>query len=149
MADAVFAWVAADDPCMAAVHELRHEALFAPFGIARDDRWDDKGEDRRHVVAAIDGAIVGYASLILPGDGTGHVRQVSVRPSLQRSGIGGALMREVEAEARRLGLELLWLNARHTAESFYHRLGYRTVSGRFPSGRTGIPHVRMELPLVG
>ncbi|MGB4441897.1 MAG: GNAT family N-acetyltransferase [Coriobacteriia bacterium] len=137
-------WIEADDPRMTEVHELRHEALFAPFGIPRDDHWDDAGEDRRHVIAVRDGRVVGYACLLLDADGGGHVRQVSVFPGLQRSGVGRVLMSEVDAEAARLGLPLLWLNARVTAEPFYHRLGYQTVSDVFPSGRTGVPHVRME-----
>jgi len=137
-------WIDADDPRMAEVHALRHEALFAPFGIPRHDGWDDAGEDRRHVIALCGGRVVGYACLLLDAEGDGHVRQVSVFPELQRSGVGRALMSEVDAEAARLGLSLLWLNARITAEPFYHRLGYSTVSDRFPSGRTGMPHVRME-----
>jgi N-acetylglutamate synthase-like GNAT family acetyltransferase len=95
-------------------------------------------------VALDEGTGVGYAALLLEADGTGHIRQVSVRPALQGRGIGRALMAECEAEARRLGLPLVWLNARMTAEGFYRRLGYTTVSGTFPSGRTGVPHVRME-----
>lgn len=142
--DLAVEWIEPDDPRMAEVHELRHEALFAPFGLPRDDRWDDAGEEKRHVIATLDGRVVGYASLLLDGQGAGHVRQVSVRPGLQRHGVGSAIMREVEAYGGALGLSLLWLNARVTAEPFYHALGWRTVSGVFPSGRTGVPHVRME-----
>jgi len=137
-------WIDAADARMAEVNALRHEALFAPFGLARDDRWDDAGEDRRHLVAVSDGRVVGYACMLLGPARDGHMRQVSVSPALHGTGIGRALMEEAEAEAVRIGLELLWLNARVTAEAFYHRLGYATVSGVFPSGRTGVPHVRME-----
>lgn len=137
-------WIEADDPRMEQAHALRHEALFAPFGIPRDDRWDDGGVDRRHVVALRDGQVAGYACMLVAADGSAHVRQVSVWPHLQRGGVGRALMESIEAEARGTGLTLLWLNARVPAEDFYRRLGYRTVSGEFPSGRTGIPHVRME-----
>lgn len=138
------AWIGPDDPRIAEVHALRHEALFAPFGLSRDDRWDDEGEDRLHVIAVLDSQVVGYACLLLDAQGTGHVRQVSVWPGLQNLGVGSAVMREVEAEAQRRQLPLLWLNARVTAEPFYRRIGYDTVSGIFPSGRTGVPHVRME-----
>lgn len=137
-------WVDPDDARMAEAHAVRHEALFEPFGLPRDDRWDDAGEDRRHLVAMRDERVAGYACLLLEPDGTGHVRQVSVRPNLQGLGIGSALMREVEAEALRLGVRLLWLNARVTAQPFYASLGWVTLPGVFPSGRTGMPHVRME-----
>lgn len=129
---------------MRQVHALRHEVLFAPFGISRDDSWDDEGADRRHLVALSGERVVGYACLIIEPGGSGHVRQVSVSGSRQGEGIGGALMREAEGEASRLSLSLLWLNARVPVEGFYRRLGFATVSGTFPSGRTGLPHVRME-----
>lgn len=148
MGDVEIVMIADDDPRMADVHALRHEALFAPFGITREDGWDDSGVDKRHVVAILDGEVAGYASLLLEPDGTGHVRQVSVRPTLHGNGIGRDLMLACESEARRLGIDLLWLNARVTAEGFYHRVGYVTVSEEtFPSGRTGMPHVRMEKPI--
>jgi GNAT superfamily N-acetyltransferase len=146
-APVTFRWIDAADPLMAEVDAVRHEALFAPFGLPRLDGWDDDGAALRHVAALEGGRVVAYACLILEADGSGHVRQVSVRPERHGAGIGRALMLEVEAEARRLELPLLWLNARCTAEPFYHRVGYETVSGVFPSGRTGVDHVRMERPL--
>lgn len=144
MSNIILEWIAADDPRMQAVHTLRHEALFAPFGVPRDDGWDDAGGDRKHLVAMLDGEVVGYTCLLLDADGRGHLRQVSVTPGLQRSGIGGALMREAEAEAVRLGLPLIWLNARASAQGFYTRHGWSPVGELFPSGRTGLPHIRME-----
>ena len=147
MASFTLEWIEVTDPRMAEVHAVRHEALFAPFGIPRDDRWDDEGADRCHLTASLDGRVVGYACLVLDPDGSGHVRQVSVLASARGQGIGRALMLEVELEARRRKLPLVWLNARCTAEGFYHNMGWRTVSGVFPSGRTGVPHVRMEWPL--
>jgi len=181
----VLRWIAPDEPLMREVHALRHAVLFAPFGLERNDTWDDAGADRLHLVAlspeaggaegstlaadpaggaeeatrAADPAateetmaargpeLVGYASLLLEPDGTAHVRQLSVRTDRQRRGIGRALMREAEAEATRRDVPLIWLNARVTAEAFYHRLGYATVTGVFPSGRTNLPHVRMEKQL--
>jgi GNAT superfamily N-acetyltransferase len=155
------AWIAADDARMRDIHALRHEVLFAPFGLPRDDSWDDAGVDRLHLVAVHDAqdgsglpgepaaAILGYLSLLLEAEGMGHVRQVSVREDRQGAGIGRALMAEAEAEAQRRGLVVLWLHARVSAEAFYHRLGSVTTSdGTFPSGRTGMPHVRMEKRLL-
>ena len=172
MVTVVLRWIAPDEPLMQEAHALRHAVLFAPFGLERNDAWDDAGADRLHLVAlsqeaggaegarlaadpaatedataARGPALVGYASLLLEPDGTAHVRQLSVRTDRQRRGIGRALMREAEAEAARRHIQLIWLNARVTAEAFYHRLGYATVTGVFPSGRTNLPHVRMEKQL--
>lgn len=141
-------WIDASDPLMAQVNALRHEVLFAPFGIERDDRWDDEGADRLHLVALAGGEVVGYTCLVLEPYGTGHLRQVSVRGDVRRRGLGAALVAEAEAEARRRGIGLVWLNARRSAEGFYHRLGYATTSDVFSSGRTNLPHVRMEKRLA-
>jgi GNAT superfamily N-acetyltransferase len=139
----VLRWIASDDPFMVQVNDLRHEVLFAPFGVRRDDGWDDEGTDRMHLVALDGDRVVGYACLLLEA-ASGHCRQVSVRPELQGAGIGREMMVEIEREARRRDYGLLWLNARTHASGFYERLGYEVVSGEFPSGRTGLPHVRME-----
>lgn len=141
-------WVSADDPRMAEANDLRHAVLYAPFGVPRTADWGDADESVRLLVVSREGRVVGFASLVLEGSGSARVRQVSVAFDVQGTGVGRALMREVEAEARRRGLTRLWLEARTTAERFYHRLGYVTVSGVHPSGRTGLPHVTMELPLA-
>lgn len=146
MADIVLEWIQTSDHRMPEVDELRHIALFEPFGLPRVDKWNDDIPGARHLVGVADGRIVGYACLIVADDG-GQVRQVCVDEQLRGSGIGKAMMVEVVAEAYRLGLAAVWLNARYTAEEFYTGLGWITTSGTFPFGRTGIPHVRMEYPL--
>ena len=147
MVDSVLEWIETDDPRMADVSELRHLVLFQPFGIPRSDTWNDDIPGIHHLVVMVDGEIVGYACLIVDGD-LGQVRQVCVQPRLQGSGVGRALMIEVVDQARRLGMSLAWLNARTSASDFYRRLGWTVTSGEFPFGRTGVPHVRMEYPLL-
>ncbi|MDZ4655220.1 MAG: GNAT family N-acetyltransferase [Coriobacteriia bacterium] len=139
-------WIETHDSRMAEVDELRYVALYEPFGIPRGDAWNDDVPGVRHLIVLVDAIVVGYACLIIEAD-RGQVRQVSVSPRLRDTGIGRSLMAEVAEEARRLGLSLVWLNARTTVEDFYHRLGWVTTSGEFPFGRTGVAHVRMEYPL--
>jgi Predicted acyltransferase len=141
-------WVSAGDPRMAEANDLRHAVLYEPFGVPRTEDWGDADASVRLVVVTRAGRVVGFASLVLEEAGSARVRQVSVAFDAQGTGVGRALMREVEAEARRSGVTRLWLEARTTAEGFYHRLGYVTVSDVHPSGRTGVPHVTMELPLA-
>lgn len=146
MVDITLEWIDTFDPRMEDVAELRYVALFEPFGIPRSDIWNDDIPGVNHLIATVEGAIAGYACLIVDED-RGQVRQVSVSPAQRGTGVGRALMIEVVAGARRFDLGELWLNARVTAEPFYARLGWQTTSGEFPFGRTGVPHVRMEYPL--
>lgn len=147
MVDIVLEWIPTDDPRMAEVSEVRHVALFEPFGLPRVDTWNDDIAGARHLIASVDGSVAGYACLIVEGS-TGQVRQVCVLPRLRGAGVGRVLMTEVVEEARRLSLDRLWLNARVTAEDFYVRLGWVVTSEAFPFGRTGVSHVRMEYPTV-
>ena len=140
-------WLAGNDPRMAEVSDLRQHVLFEPFGIPRLDQWNDMDPASHHLVAFKDGRAVAYARLIELQDDTPQVRQVAVEPELQRSGVGTALMREVGRRAQEMGFQRIHLYARVSAEAFYLRLGWITVSDDpFPYGRTGVPHVRMELP---
>lgn len=132
---------------MAEVSDLRHRVLFLPFGIPRLEEWNDLDPASHHLVVFEDVRPVAYARLIAEGD-SAQVRQVAVDDERQRSGVGTALMREVLDRARLMGLGLVYLYARVSAEAFYHRFGFVTVSDDpFPYGRTGVPHVRMEFPL--
>jgi N-acetylglutamate synthase-like GNAT family acetyltransferase len=138
-------WLSPTDPLMRQVDDLRFEVLFEPFGVPRNDMWNDAHPDVHRLAAIEDGdTVVGYSCLLVEGR-EGQVRQVSVAFDRQRSGIGRALMLETERHARALGLRRLYLNARLKAEPFYHRLGWTTLPGApFHSGRTGLLHVAME-----
>ncbi len=141
---AEYRWVSHDDPKMRDANDLRWEVLMAPFGVARDDDWGDKDPHSYHLVAFEGDRLVGYSRLIDDG-GVGQIRQVAVALDRQRSGIGSELVRETVRKARELGLDPIFLHARHHAEGFYERLGFVTVSAEpFPYGRTGMPHVRMD-----
>jgi len=132
---------------MAEVSDLRHRVLFEPFGLPRLDEWNDMDPASHHLVAFAGARAVAYARLIVEDDAA-QVRQVAVADECQHSGVGTALMREVLDRARLMGLGLVYLYARVSAEAFYHRLGFVTLSDDpFPYGRTGVPHVRMEFAL--
>lgn len=138
-------WVTHDDPCMRDVTDLRWEVLMAPFGVSRDDNWHDDDPHSHHLVAVEDGRVIGYSRLIEDG-GAGQIRQVVVAFDRQRAGIGSAMLAETVTKARELGLDPVFLHARTRAETFYQRLGFVTASAEpFPYGRTGQPHVRMEI----
>ncbi|TDB39614.1 MAG: N-acetyltransferase [Actinobacteria bacterium] len=130
---------------MREVTELRWEVLMAPFGVSRDDDWHDDDPQSHHLVAVEDGRVIGYSRLIQDGC-EGQIRQVAVSFDRQRAGIGSAMLAETVTKARELGLDPIFLHARTRAETFYQRLGFVTSSAEpFPYGRTGMPHVRMEI----
>lgn len=54
----------------------------------------------------------------------GELRQLYVRPDMQRMGLGGALLEALEAAARDWGLTFLQLGSSSAARGFYERFGY-------------------------
>ena len=124
--------------------ELRYGVLHEPFGVARDDDWHDDDPASEHVVAiAADGTVVGYSRLIMH-DTEAQIRQVAVAFDWQRSGVGSALVQALVSRALERGAHDVWLNARVPAIGFYERLGFEVASDAFASGKTGLPHRRME-----
>ena len=64
--------------------------------------------------------LAGFSSLF--GD---EIRAVYVHPAFARRGVGGALLKKVEREATKLGLERLSLRSSLNAVPFYRSHGYR------------------------
>ena len=142
-------FVSHDWPRFPEITDLRYEILQAPFGVVRDDSWNDEDPAYRHLVAiAEDGTVVGYAQLIVH-DEDAQIRQVAVGEAWQRLGVGSQLIATLVRRADEEHATQIWLNARVPAIGFYERLGFEAVGGTFNTGRTSLPHRRMEYrPLV-
>jgi len=138
--------VAGTDPTMRQVADLCYETLHRPFGVPRDDEWNEKDPLSTHFVAMDGDDLVGYTRLIRNGRGA-QLRQVAVYPAYRFRGIATALVEGAVVAARELGLELAFLNARENAVSLYERVGFRVATTPFRMGRTYLEHVRMEMPL--
>lgn len=80
------------------------------------------------------------------GDGVVKLRQMAVDPALHRSGVGAALVRRLEADARSRGVRQVVMNARLTAVPFYAALGYAEEGPLFEE--VGVPHRRMVKALA-
>ena len=99
-----------------------------------NDVLDSAGRGERIVLVAEDddGTVVGTVQVILSGPENqphrGEVAKMLVHRRGRRRGVGEALMRAAEAEARRSGKTLLVLDtASAVAERLYTRLGWQRV----------------------
>ena len=138
--------VGGTDPLLLHVRDLCYETLHRPFGVTRNDAWNETDPASTHIVALDGDRLAGYVRLIVE-DGGGHVRQVAVAHGHRGRGIAGDLVACAIARARELRLPFAFLNARANAVGIYERLGFRVVEGPFRMGRTYLKHVRMELAL--
>ena len=83
-------------------------------------------EDEIRLIVELDGELVGVGALVL---GDSELRACYVVPTSARTGVGTALVEEIERIARHHGLTHLQLLSSLTAEPLYRALGYE-VEGR-------------------
>ncbi len=126
-----------------AVHNGASVGFVLPFAHGEvEGYWQkvcaDVAIGHRLLLAALDdtGRLIGSAQLVLEARANGRhraeVQKVMVLGAQRGHGIGAALMAQVEAEARRHGRTLLYLDTsvgEAGATKFYGRLGYTHVGG--------------------
>jgi predicted GNAT family N-acyltransferase len=87
-----------------------------------------------------------YGHADVDGATTAALGRIAVTGAARGTGLGAALVRAVEAEARRRGLAEVYLEAQTHALGFYERLGYTAYGPEFEEG-SGIPHRAMRRAL--
>lgn len=78
------------------------------------------------------GELIGYF-VLMAAAGEGHLLNLSIAAPWQRSGCGGALLREAAGLAGKLGASNLFLEVRPSnlaAQALYRRFGFRKVAVR-------------------
>ena len=128
------------------VIDLRHEVLRAGLPRAMAIFPGDNEADTRHVVAERGGNIIGCATIVRrpwQDQPAWQLRGMAVARDAQGVGIGARILEFIENIVRNSDYALqLWCNARTSAEKFYEKLGWQTVSDVFDVPTAG-PHVKM------
>ncbi|RBQ16587.1 ribosomal-protein-alanine N-acetyltransferase [Spongiactinospora rosea] len=108
---------------------------------------DDQPRTRHYVVALVGGEIVGYAGLAAAGD-QADVQTIAVTAAHQGTGVGGAMLRELLAEAARRGATSVFLEVRADnpqARGVYERYGFTELGvrrGYYDDGTDAITMMR-------
>jgi putative acetyltransferase len=104
------------------------EAILEGWSCLTDDRVKqleayigNNPDNTNMLVAEIKGDIVGFGEIVPSNK---ELRAVYVSPAAGRTGIGRALLQELESVARKQGVPELWLDSSLTAEPFYLAHGY-------------------------
>ena len=96
--------------------------------LVRRSRERLEMEIERFIVAEHDNAIIGCAALYaFPDERAGELAALAVHPDFRREGYGEALMEEIEARARKLKLDDLFVLTTRTSQWFVER-GYHTAT---------------------
>jgi len=85
--------------------------------------WQEKCAKLNPFVATIDGTIVGFAEF----EPNGHIDCFYVHHEFQGAGVGAALMREIEMEAREKLLPRIYAEVSITAKPFFVSKGFQVI----------------------
>ena len=136
----------ASDEDVAGLRALRFEVFVAEQGVPAHEELDEHDAAAFHAVAVRDGAVVGTGRLVFVSGAEARVGRMAVRASVRRQGVGDALLRFLEAEARSRGIARIALHAQTYVRSFYDKHGYS--SDGEPFHEAGIEHVAMTKTLA-
>jgi predicted GNAT family N-acyltransferase len=124
---------------------LRHDVFCVEQGVPEREEVDGRDNEGIHLVAVLDGELVGTCRVLMVGT-TAQFSRLAVRSSMRRRGIATALLQAAEAETRAAGGRRLVLHAQTYARELYEVAGYRARGRVF--WEAGIEHVAMEKQLA-
>ncbi|MFJ8750757.1 GNAT family N-acetyltransferase [Streptomyces sp. NPDC102441] len=140
---------------LAACFQVRKDVFVGEQQVPEEIEYDAHDASAVHVIAvASDGSALGTGRLLHGeaavdrngGDrAVGSLGRLAVTRAARGLGVGAALVRTIEEEARTLGLAAVDLHAQTHALGFYERLGYTAYGPEFPDA--GIPHRAMRRAL--
>lgn len=116
---------------------LREHVFIREQLVPADMEWDEFDALSRHVVALVDGIPIGTGRLLPDG----HIGRMAVLREWRGKGAGSALLTDLLAIARALGMRRVLLNAQVQALPFYVRHGFQAQGEEFLDA--GIPHRQM------
>jgi len=97
---------------------------WAPWSSVQDySGWQEKLEKIKPYVALIDDIIVGFAEF----EPTGHIDCFYVHHEFQGSGVGSALIHEIEKEAVDKSISRVYAEVSITAKPFFEAKGFHVV----------------------
>lgn len=103
------------------------------LGIGEDtaEKWIEDRKTRRHLVAEVNGKIVGFLAWRIRSNNVGWVSRSATLPEYYRKGIGRALNQEVERQAKELELVALAKETQQKAQwavKFHLANGYKILT---------------------
>lgn len=128
---------------------VRMEVFVQEQGVSPEeevDEYDASPSACRHFLATDDGKPVAAARWKTSEPGIAKLQRIAVRLPYRGRSIGRLIVTAMERDAAELGYESAILDAQCTAEPFYAKLGYTTISEE-PFYDAGILHVRMSKAL--
>ncbi len=121
--------------------ELRRRVFILEQNVPEDIERDSYDATATHIVALLDGDVVGVLRMVDLPEHT-KIGRVAVAADLRGRGIATALMRFAMNLARTSGRTRLYLTSQSDKVPFYEKLGFVAFGDEFKEA--GIPHRAMK-----
>jgi ElaA protein len=125
--------------------DLREAVFCGEQGVTFDGDRDGRDREAVQLVALEDGEVVGTCRVLIQG-GDARFGRLAVRRDARGRGIGSALLRAAEEEARAGGASRMGLAAQTGAIRLYAHAGFTAYGDEYAD--EGIPHRNMAKSLA-
>ena len=127
--------------------DFRWEILRKPLKTPNVPLKDNLEDVSFHFIAInSDNIIKACGRVHLNSSDEAQIRYMAVDKDYRRMGLGSAIVKKLEAEAKILGATYVMLNARENAINFYKSHGYDEIAPY--NSNIDVPHTRMEKRLI-
>ena len=126
---------------MEAAVEIRFRVFVDEQSVPPEIELDEYDAVATHAIAVEDGLAVGAGRMYLE-DGAARIGRMAVDKSHRRRGVGGLILRFLEAEALTQGATEIVLHAQDYVKAFYASHGYVEHGSTFMEA--GLLHIEMR-----
>lgn len=125
---------------------LRRRVFVDEQGVDPEIEFDGEDKRARHVVAVLDGRVVGCLRMVVEDEELCHPGRLAVDKEFRGRGIGSELMRFCIKDMKEYGFTAAVIHAQAYLKQFYEGFGFEAVGDLFMEA--GIQHYAMVLLLA-
>ena len=108
--------------------KIREIVFVEEQGISKNMDVDGKDRQAIHALMFDHGVGIATGRLLCEGNQKGHISRIAVLNDYRGKKLGSKIIEFLELEAKKMGVPGVYLHPHDYLESFYHNLGYQTVS---------------------
>lgn len=123
--------IANSKPELKNIIDLRYKILREPWQQAYETSSDELEETSINAYITLNEKVVACGRLQNNGGGIGQIRYMAVDHNQQGKGLGKLILKKLEDQAIKLGLDTIELQARENALEFYKTNNYTIVEKSF------------------
>ncbi|NHZ86092.1 MAG: GNAT family N-acetyltransferase [Planctomycetia bacterium] len=109
-------------------YELRWRILRKPWNQPKGSEVNKRDADAFHIMAEMNDKVIGVGCVHELEEGIGRIRFMAVDDEFQKQGIGQAIVKLLEKDAKSKNWTTIRLWAREIAIDFYYNLGYKIIT---------------------